>query len=98
MNAIFRGAQLIPLSGMTDNTLIYEVTLDVKRRAAKRFDAWLKLHMRDMLTLPGFLDARLLPPDQVPAGAEPGTVRRVVQYRLASRADLENYLGQHAAR
>ncbi|MGH8378866.1 MAG: DUF4286 family protein [Gammaproteobacteria bacterium] len=83
---------------MTDNTLIYEVTLDVKRRAAKRFDAWLKLHMRDMLTLPGFLDARLLPPDQVPAGAEPGTVRRVVQYRLASRADLENYLGQHAAR
>ncbi|MGH8307525.1 MAG: DUF4286 family protein [Gammaproteobacteria bacterium] len=83
---------------MANDPLIYEVTLDVKRRAAKRFDAWLKLHMRDMLTLPGFLDARLLPPDQVPAGTDPGILRRVVQYRLASRADLENYLGQHAAR
>ncbi|MGH8282696.1 MAG: DUF4286 family protein, partial [Gammaproteobacteria bacterium] len=83
---------------MADDALIYEVTLDVKRRAAKRFDAWLKLHIRDMLRLPGFLDARLLPADQVPAGNDPGALRRVVQYRLASRADLENYLNLHAAR
>ncbi|MGH8398299.1 MAG: DUF4286 family protein [Gammaproteobacteria bacterium] len=83
---------------MTDGTLIYEVTLDVKRRVAKRFDAWLKLHMRDMLSLPGFLDACLLPPDQIPASTDASTLRRVVRYQLASRADLENYLSQHAAR
>jgi len=54
--------------------------------------------MRDMLALPGFLDAHLLPPEQVPPGVESRSRRRVVQYRLASRADLENYLNQHAAR
>lgn len=84
-----------PASG---TAVIYEVTLDVQRRAAKRFDAWLKLHMRDMLALPGFLDARRLPPDQIPPGCAPGRVRHVVRYQLASRADLENYLSQHAAR
>jgi hypothetical protein len=80
------------------SAVIYEVTLDVERRVAKRFEAWLKLHMRDMLALPGFLDARLLPPDQVPPATDPRSTRRVVEYRLASRADLENYLSQHAAR
>jgi hypothetical protein len=78
--------------------VIYEVTLDVPRRAAKRFDAWLKLHMRDMLALPGFVSARILPPGEVPPGDDPRCVRRVVQYELASRAELENYLSHHAAR
>lgn len=80
------------------SSVIYEVTLDVERRWVKRFDAWLKLHLRDMLALPGFLEARLLPPAELPPGAAAGSCRRVVQYRLASRADLENYLQQHAAR
>ena len=79
-------------------TLIYEVTLDVQRRAAKRFDAWLKLHMRDMLALPGFVSARILPPAEAAPGGDPRSVRRVVQYQLASRGYLENYLSQHAAR
>ncbi|MGH8362513.1 MAG: DUF4286 family protein, partial [Gammaproteobacteria bacterium] len=78
--------------------IIYEVTLDIQRRAAKRFDAWLKQHMRDMLALPGFLDARLLPPDAIPPLTDARSVRRVVQYRLAGKEDLENYLSQHAAR
>ena len=78
--------------------VIYEVTLDVQRRAAKRFDTWLKLHVRDMLALPGFVTARMLPPGEVSPGDDPRCVRRVVQYQLASRGDLENYLSQHAAR
>ena len=78
--------------------VLYEVTLDVERRAAKRFDAWLKQHMREMQALPGFLAARLLPPEEAGAAPDARRVRRMVQYRLASRADLENYLSQHAAR
>lgn len=87
-----------PGTPAADAAVIYEVTLDIRRRAARRFDAWLKLHLRDMLKLPGFQDARLLPPEEVPPGVDPSSVRRVVQYRLASRADLANYFSQHAAR
>lgn len=78
--------------------IIYEVTLDIQRRAARRFDAWLKQHMRDMLALPGFLDARLLTPEEIQPLADARSLRRVVQYRLAGQEDLENYLSQHAAR
>lgn len=84
----------LPVSG----ELIYEVTLDVPRRAAARFDVWLKQHMREMLALPGFLDAQVLPAEQVSPGADPLAARRVVQYRLASYTDLVNYTKQHAAR
>jgi len=49
--------------------LVYEVTLDIQADAAVEFDAWLKDHVRAMLALPGFHDARILKPD----GAEPGT-------------------------
>lgn len=98
MNAADLTSATLPDVPATDATVVYEVTLDIQRRAARRFDAWLKLHLRDMLKLPGFLDARLLPPEQIPPGVDTGSVRRVVQYRLASRSDLENYLSQHAAR
>lgn len=98
MNAADLTGAAVPNTPATDIAVIYEVTLDIRRRAARRFDAWLKLHLLDMLKLPGFLDAQLLPPDRIPPGVDPGSVRRVVQYRLASRAHLENYLSQHAAR
>ncbi|MDE2140110.1 MAG: DUF4286 family protein [Gammaproteobacteria bacterium] len=86
------------LPAASGGEIIYEVTLDIQRRAAGRFDAWLKQHMRDMLALPGFLDARLLPAEEIPPLADAHSVRRVVQYRLAGKQDLENYLSQHAAR
>lgn len=78
--------------------LIYEVTLDLPRRHAARFDAWLKARMREMLALPGFLDAQVLPADQVSPGPDPHCVRRVVRYRLSGYADLLNYAKYHAAR
>ncbi|MDE2461813.1 MAG: DUF4286 family protein [Gammaproteobacteria bacterium] len=98
MNTADLTGNVLPDVPATDAAVIYEVTLDIQRRTARRFDAWLKLHLRDMLKLPGFLDARLLPPDQIAPGVDAGSVRRVVQYRLASRADLANYFSQHAAR
>ena len=74
--------------------LVYEVTLDIRADAAVEFDAWLKDHVRAMLALPGFHDARILKPD----AAEPGTERRVVQYTLGSRTELDQYLAEHAPR
>ena len=64
--------------------LIYEVTLDIQAASAVEFDGWLKDHVREMLALPGFHDARILKPE----GPEPGTERRVVQYTLGSRGEL----------
>ena len=74
--------------------LIYEVTLDIQAAAAVEFDGWLKEHVREMLALPGFHDARILKPE----GPEAGTERRVVQYTLGSRAELDQYLAEHAPR
>ena len=77
-----------------NSPLVYEVTLDIQADAAVEFDAWLKDHVRHMLALPGFHDARILKPD----AAEPGTERRVVQYTLGSRGELDQYLAEHAPR
>ncbi|MGB9430400.1 MAG: DUF4286 family protein [Gammaproteobacteria bacterium] len=96
MNSVPSAVATAPIQTAGD-AVIYEVTLDVDRRVSKRFDTWLKQHMRDMLALPGFLEAQLLPPDKV-AAADARSVCRVVQYRLASRSDLDNYLNLHAAR
>ena len=74
--------------------LVYEVTLDISADRAVEFDVWLKEHVREMLTLPGFREARVLKPE----GAEPGSERRVVQYTLASRADLDRYVAEQAPR
>jgi hypothetical protein len=74
--------------------LVYEVTLDIQADAATEFDGWLKEHVREMLALPGFHDARILKPE----GAETGSERRVVQYTLGSRAELDHYIAEHAPR
>jgi hypothetical protein len=74
--------------------LVYEVTLDISTDLAHEFDGWLKEHVREMLALPGFHDARILKPE----GAPPGTERRVVQYTLGSRAELDHYIAEHAPR
>ena len=74
--------------------LVYEVTLDIDTGAATEFDAWLKEHVREMLALPGFHDARILKPESPEADSE----RRVVQYTLGSRAELDHYVAEHAPR
>ena len=71
--------------------LVYEVTLDIDTGAATEFDAWLKEHVREMLALPGFHDARILKPESPEADSE----RRVVQYTLGSRAELDHYVAEH---
>src|SRR5262249_3746028 len=81
------------IQGMTA-ALVYEVTLDIEAGSAPEFDSWLKDHVKAMLALPGFHDARILKPE----GAEPGSERRVVQYTLGSREELDQYLAEHAPR
>lgn len=83
---------------MSDAAVIYEVTLEVQPGIIEQFDTWLTGHIQDMLKLPGFEKADMLPaPDAVVAPAD-GWVTRVVQYTVASQADLDAYFRDHAAR
>lgn len=86
---------------MTDNNVVvYEVTLNINAGILADFDSWLTQHIDDLLRLPGFLAARILNPQSEPPSrvAPSPVVRRVVQYTLASQADLEHYLREEAPR
>ncbi len=79
---------------MTSDSVIYEVELRADPGIAQEFDAWLGEHVHEMLTLPGFVGAEILHPDDMPDHVQV----RVVQYQLASRADLDRYLDEDAPR
>lgn len=79
---------------MTAESVIYEVELDVDPAIGAQFDTWLDDHVREMLALPGFIDAEILSPDDAAADRH----IRVTRYRLASRADLDRYLHEDAPR
>jgi quinol monooxygenase YgiN len=78
------------------SSVLYEVTLRVQRAIADDYRAWLDRHVREMLTLPGFLDARLSRQDE--PGADAGEVVFCCHYRLRDAAALADYLREHAAR
>jgi len=77
---------------MSSGQIIYEVTLSPDPSITAAFDTWLEEHVREMLTLPGFLGASIHHADD-PAndGRE-----RVVMYRLENRDALQAYLREHA--
>ncbi len=77
-------------------SLVYEVTLDITADVAPEFDVWLEEHVHAMLALPGFRDARILRPEDPQAAGT--SVRRVVQYTLAGRAELDRYVAEYAPR
>lgn len=74
--------------------IVYEVNLCVAVAVADAYLPWLRAHVRQMLALPGFLDATLLQVSD-PASA-PEAVHWCVQYRLRDATALDYYLQQHA--
>lgn len=72
--------------------VVYEVRLEVDPGIRRDFDRWLDGHVRAMIALPGFYDARIIRADPGPDGR----VRRLVRYRLRDRAALDDYLKRHA--
>ena len=68
--------------------VLYEVDVEADAAIAGPFDTWLRDHIADLLALPGFRSAEILEA----AGAQPGRIRRVVQYRLRDQAALDDYL------
>ncbi len=83
---------------MHSGAVIYEVSLDIDADAATELDRWLERHVAAMLTLPGFLEARVFNADGDSESVGPPSVRRVVHYTVQSRADLDRYLREDADR
>ena len=76
-------------------TVLYEVTLRVASGIADAVGDWLQAHVAEMVTLPGFLDARVA---RLREPAEPDAVVFCCLYRLRDAAALDAYLREHAPR
>ena len=79
---------------MTENTVIYEVNLEVDGEIVDEFDAWLGTHVGEMLELPGFESAQLFREETT---QQTSVAKRSVQYQVRSQADLDEYLDHRAA-
>jgi len=76
--------------------IVYAVELDLQAGVADEYLVWLRAHVREMLTLPGFLGAEIF--ERLEPAPETGRVGYSVHYRLRDRSDFEAYLRQHASR
>jgi len=74
--------------------VIYEVNLAISTAIAARFSAWLDLHIKEMLALPGFLAANRYDVESI----APESTCYCVHYRLQSDEALDAYFAQHAER
>jgi hypothetical protein len=74
--------------------IVYEVNLRVDEDCAEAYRAWLVPHIQEILALPGFESAEIFEVD----GEEEGRKGFCVQYRVSSRAALDDYLENHAPR
>lgn len=77
--------------------MIYQVHLAIDPAIFNDFTFWLKQHVQEMLQFEGFQVAKIL--SKVDPDTQHHTIKHLtVQYEIASKASLENYFAQHAAR
>lgn len=74
------------------NYVFYEVSLKIKADIIFEYDEWLKDHVQEMLSLPGFLSASVNIPERTMTVYQ----YRTVKYRLESKKALEEYFTKHA--
>ncbi|MGB5622417.1 MAG: DUF4286 family protein [Gammaproteobacteria bacterium] len=77
---------------MASGSVVYEVNLVFDPVIEEQFDDWLRGHVREMLGLPGFIDATIARVER-----EDGRASRSIQYELQDRKALEQYLSDQAA-
>lgn len=76
--------------------IVYEVNLEVDRGVAAEFYRWLRVHVAEIVALPGFWGADVYERRDPPAAE--GRVAWCVQYRLHDADALQTYLREHAPR
>lgn len=76
--------------------IVYQVELAMDAALRDEYLAWLRRHVAEMLTLPGFTGAELLQSRDPPPPAGRWSV--CVQYRLVDWQAWQTYLAGHAPR
>lgn len=76
--------------------VVYEVDVEVDSAIAADYRGWLREHVAEMLSLPGFTGATMY--DVLEPAPSAGCIRLSVQYRLRNREALDTYLRKHAPR
>jgi quinol monooxygenase YgiN len=76
--------------------IIYAVELEMDAGLRDEYLAWLREHVAEMLTLPGFTGAEIMQRHEPPAA--PGRAVITAHYRLQDRAAFDCYLAEHAPR
>ena len=74
--------------------IVYEANIKVRESVADEYRAWLRDHVRELLTLPGFVSAEVMVVE--PTEPTPDEQELVVAYRLESHHALLRYLKEHA--
>ena len=76
--------------------VVYEVNQEFDVAIAAAYREWLQDHVREMLTLPGFLSAQVHEVvDPLPTA---GRLGLCVRYQVSDAGALENYQREHAPR
>lgn len=76
--------------------VFYEVNLRIDADIAAEYRVWLAEHIRDMLSVPGFVDAEVLEVIDPATTAE--SVQISVRYRVHGMAALQDYFEHRAAK
>ncbi|MFT7580793.1 MAG: hypothetical protein ACI9MR_002467 [Myxococcota bacterium] len=80
--------------------VIYEVNLAVDQAITRAFEKWLGTHIAEMVEIDGFFRARWYNrrPQDESGAPEGGKTLWTVQYDVYTRADLDRYFANDAAR
>lgn len=77
--------------------ILYEVSLFVKPAIFAEYRAWLTQHLVEMLQFDGFIEANVLLELPSAMSQDAQEKKLVVQYKITSEAQLDDYLQHHAA-
>jgi len=83
------------------DVVVYEVNIEVDEEIAQKYVDWLLPHMKEMLTIPGFIDCTLADVEHLGSSSsteEDSKKYMVATYRVESREMLQQYFDVHAAR
>lgn len=75
--------------------VIYEVNLLIEEDVYNQFQSWLKVHAKEMLQFPGFIQAHILKPENEDIQTQK---KLTVQYQVDNKNSLTNYFNQFAAK
>jgi len=72
--------------------VIYEVNLTINSEIYEKFLVWLKKHVEEILTFPGFIDGEIFHVDH----DDPDRQYLMIAYTLAGEDDLTHYFEFHS--